>query len=129
MSDNKKVLPGADAFRAGISEDHRPWGMFRRFPHEDAGSIKMITVDPGAALSLQKHEQRSEFWVILDAGLEITVGDRSWKTVPNEEVFIPVGTAHRVRNLGTEPARIMEIWLGGSTEGDVVRLKDDYGRT
>ena len=72
--------------------------MFRRFPHEDAGSIKMITVDPGAALSLQKHEQRSEFWVILDAGLEITVGDRSWKTVPNEEVFIPVGTAHRVRN-------------------------------
>lgn len=117
------------AFKEAITEDHRPWGKFRRYPHENAGSIKIITVDPGAALSLQMHETRSEYWVILDAGLEMTVGDKVWTARADEEIYIPVRTAHRVRNRGTAPARIMEIWIGRSSEADVIRLKDDYGRS
>jgi len=49
-------------FRKKIEEDIRPWGKFRSFPYEQAGSIKIITVNPGAALSLQYHHNRSEFW-------------------------------------------------------------------
>ena len=116
------------AFRARIVEDIRPWGKFRRYPHEDAGSIKIITVDPGGLLSLQYHDRRDEFWVVLDAGLEMTVGDRVWMTAAGEEIFIPRRTPHRVRNAGTGPARFLEIWIGRSDESDIVRLKDDYGR-
>lgn len=116
------------AFRAGISEDVRPWGLFRRFPHESASSIKIITVAPGGRLSLQYHEGRAEFWVVLDQGLEVTVGRRVWEPAPNEEIYIPVGARHRVRNKGTAPARVMEIWLGPSSESDIVRLEDHYGR-
>jgi len=125
MIDKKQT---EDAFRAAIVEDHRPWGMFRRYPHEDAGSIKIITINPGAALSLQYHDQRDEYWVVLDSGLEITVGDRVFSPAANEEIFIPRGTPHRIRNGGQVPARIMEIWIGRSGESDIVRLKDDYGR-
>ncbi len=128
MSDDKQVRADESAFRAAIHEESRPWGAFRRFPHEDAGAVKIITVLPGAALSLQKHARRSEFWVVLDAGLEMQLGEKTWQTSPNEEIFIPCGAAHRVRNTGGGPARIMEIWIGRSTEDDVVRLKDDYGR-
>ena len=117
-----------EAFRAGIVEDRRPWGLFRRYPHEDAGSIKIVTVDPGGVLSLQLHERRDEFWVVLDAGLELVAGDRVWRPAPGEEVFIPRRTPHRVRNIGAAPARFMEIWIGRSEESDIVRLKDDYGR-
>jgi mannose-6-phosphate isomerase-like protein (cupin superfamily) len=115
-------------FRGAIVEDVRPWGRFRRFPHAEAGSIKIITLQPGGRLSLQYHEGRDEFWVVLDAGLEITVGDRVWQAAPNEEIFIPRRTAHRVRNAGPAPARFLEIWIGRSAEADIVRLADDYDR-
>ncbi|HYA49208.1 MAG TPA: phosphomannose isomerase type II C-terminal cupin domain [Burkholderiales bacterium] len=116
------------AFRARIVEDIRPWGKFRRYPHEDAGGIKIITVEPGGVLSLQYHDRRDEFWVVLDAGLEMTVADKVWKPAAGEEVFIPRKAPHRARNLGAAPARVMEIWIGRSDEADIVRLKDDYGR-
>jgi mannose-6-phosphate isomerase len=124
---SEKKPPGAD-YRAGIVEDIRPWGKFRRFPHEDASSIKIITVEPGGRLSLQYHEGRAEFWVVLDAGLEVTVGDRVWQAAPNEEIVIPRRAAHRVRNVGASAARFMEIWIGRSAESDIVRLSDDYQR-
>ncbi len=116
-------------FRRRIREDIRPWGKFRAFPHEEAGSLKIITVEPGGTLSLQYHRRRAEFWVALDDGLEATVGDRVWRPAPNEEIYIPRETPHRLRGIGTKAARVMEIWLGDSEEADIVRLEDVYGRT
>jgi len=120
--------PPESGFEAGIVEDVRPWGRFRRFPHENASSVKIITVNPGGRLSLQYHEGRAEFWVVLDPGLEVTLGDRVWLAAPNEEFVIPRRTPHRVCNVGDKPARVMELWLGASSESDIVRLSDDYDR-
>ena len=128
MTDNSNSRK-EKAFRAEIVEDIRPWGKFRSFPHKEAGSLKIITVNPGQSLSLQYHHHRSEFWVILDKGLEITVGDKVWRPDKNEEIYIPAKTPHRLRGCGTRPARIMEIWIGRSGEEDIVRLEDDYGRS
>ncbi len=116
------------AFRNAIKEDIRPWGKFRSFPYDQAGSIKIITIKPGEALSLQYHMRRSEFWIILDEGLEVTVGDSVWQPRTNEEIFVPRKMAHRVRCIGQKPARIMEIWIGNSEESDIIRLDDEYGR-
>lgn len=116
-------------FRARIIEDIRPWGKFRAYPHKNAGSIKIITVKPGASLSLQVHNRRSEFWIALDRGLEITVGKKVWRPKKGEEIYIPRKTAHRLRCVGRSPARVMEIWLGNSNESDIVRLEDKYGRS
>ena len=115
-------------FRARIIEDIRPWGKFRAYPHENAGSLKIITVNPGASLSLQSHHRRSEFWVALDRGLEITVGEKVWRPRKGEEIYIPLETPHRLRCAGRSPARVMEIWLGNSDEADIVRIEDQYGR-
>jgi len=115
-------------FRKKIIEDVRPWGKFRRYPHESAASIKIITINPGNALSLQYHHHRSELWVVLDKGLEITVADKAWRPEAGEEIFIPQKAPHRLKCIGSQPARIMEIWIGDSDEEDIVRLKDDYGR-
>ena len=115
-------------FQNAIVEDIRPWGKFRSFPYDQAGSIKIITVKPGESLSLQYHMKRSEFWVILDKGLEVTAGDRIWQPQANEEIFIPRKIAHRVRCIGKKPARIMEIWIGNSEESDIIRMDDEYSR-
>jgi len=116
-------------FRGQIIEDIRPWGKFRAYPHRRAGSIKIITVNPGGAISLQLHRRRSEFWIALDDGLEVTVGEKVWKPAKGEEIFIPREAPHRLRGVGTSPVRVMEIWLGNSDEGDIIRLEDQYGRT
>lgn len=115
-------------FRARIIEDIRPWGKFRAYPHENAAGIKIITVNPGASLSLQYHHHRSEFWIALDNGLEITVGKRTWRPEKGEEIFIPREAPHRLGCVGKSAARVMEIWLGDSGEADIVRLEDQYGR-
>lgn len=116
-------------FRKAIIEDIRPWGKFRSYPAAEAGAIKIVTVNPGGALSLQVHQKRSEFWVILDPGLEMTLGDRTWLTEPGEEIFIPRRTPHRLRCVGQTPGRVMEIWIGrSSSEDDIIRLQDVYGR-
>lgn len=117
-----------EEFSAAISEDHRPWGKFRRFPHEGVSSVKVITVNPGGILSLQYHNKRDEFWVILDEGVEMTVGDRVWRPAAGEEVWIPKGTRHRARGVGEKPARFFELWVGPSEEDDIVRLEDAYRR-
>jgi len=116
------------SFRKKIVEDIRPWGKFRAYPHHNARSLKIITVKPDASLSLQFHLRRSEFWVVLDPGLEITVGRKAWRPKKGEEIFIPKKAPHRLRCIGKSPARVMEIWLGRSAESDIIRLKDFYGR-
>lgn len=117
-----------ERFKKAIHEETRPWGKFRSYPHSQASNIKIITVNPGEALSLQYHSKRCEFWVILDKGLEVTAGNHVWQPEQNEEVFILRQVPHRVRCLGSKPARFMEIWIGRSDESDIIRLKDVYGR-
>lgn len=115
-------------FRKQISEEVRPWGKFRLYPSRTGGNLKIITVNPGGALSLQYHRRRSEFWVVLDPGLEMTLGTRTWRPRRGEEIYIPRRTAHRLRCIGRRPGRVMEVWIGRSDENDIVRLKDDYNR-
>lgn len=117
-----------EEFIKGIIQDHRPWGNFRRFPHEGVSSIKVITVNPGGILSLQYHNGRDEFWLVLDEGVEMTVGDRVWRPAAGDEIWIPKGTKHRARGVGEKPARVMELWVGPSEETDIVRLEDAYNR-
>jgi mannose-6-phosphate isomerase-like protein (cupin superfamily) len=121
-------IPGSEKISELIYEENRPWGKFRSYPHELASSLKIITVNPGGLLSLQYHRKRSEYWVVLDPGLEITLGEKTWQPQPGEEIFIPAGTPHRLKGVGPLPARVMELWLGDSGEDDIVRLEDVYGR-
>ena len=120
--------PSFEAFKKAITVDHRPWGMFQRFPHESVSSIKIITLDPGGVLSLQYHKNRSEFWLVLDGGLEMTVGERVWRAEAGEHVWVPAGTHHRARCVGAAKARFFELWIGASEEDDIVRIEDAYGR-
>jgi mannose-6-phosphate isomerase-like protein (cupin superfamily) len=116
------------SFRKRIVEDIRPWGRFRAYPYESGSAVKIVTVDPGQTLSLQTHDRRAEFWIALDPGLEVTVNDKTWRPKENEEIFIPRKALHRVRCVGSLPARIMEIWIGDPDESDIVRVEDEYGR-
>ena len=107
----------------------RPWGRFQQLSHNEPSTVKIITVEPGQRLSLQRHRRRAELWEVLDGPMDVTVGERTWAARGGELVWVPVGAVHRMGNSGTEPARILELGLGEFDEDDIERLEDDYSRS
>lgn len=108
--------------------DERPWGRFDQFTTNERSTVKIITIEPGRRLSLQRHAQRSEYWVIVDGPVDVTVDDATWAAEAGEKVWVPVGAVHRLGNSGTAPVRILEIGFGHFDEADIERLEDDYSR-
>jgi mannose-6-phosphate isomerase-like protein (cupin superfamily) len=109
--------------------DERPWGRWEVLDTGGGFAVKRITVTPGAALSLQLHRHREEHWVIVRGRARVTRGDELLELHRNQSVFIPVGTAHRIENLGDEPVEFIEVQVGDRLdESDIVRLEDRYGR-
>ena len=48
---------------------------------------------------------------------------------PNEHIFIPLQSIHRIQNPGKKPVKIMEAQIGSILkETDIVRYQDFYGR-
>lgn len=106
----------------------RPWGQFQQFVSGEPVTVKIITVQPGHRLSLQRHGHRDEMWQVLDVPIDVLVDDRSWVAQPGERVWVPQGSTHRMGNSGTEPGRLLEIAFGAFDEADIERLHDDYAR-
>jgi mannose-1-phosphate guanylyltransferase/mannose-6-phosphate isomerase len=105
----------------------KPWGGFVQYALNERVTVKILTVEPGHELSLQRHRMRDELWVVLDEGAEVRVGDRELRPGVGEEVWIPRGTLHRLR-AGENRVRVLEISFGHFDEGDIERLQDRYGR-
>jgi mannose-1-phosphate guanylyltransferase len=108
---------------------HRPWGTYTVVEEGPGFKIKRIEVKPGAKLSLQSHQHRSEHWVVVSGTASVMNGDRELTIACNESTFIPAGNRHRLANLTAVPLVIIEVQSGSYLgEDDIVRFDDQYGR-
>ncbi|MAH07147.1 mannose-6-phosphate isomerase [Candidatus Pacearchaeota archaeon] len=107
--------------------DKRPWGGFEQFTLNEESTVKILTIKPHQSPSVQKHKHRSEFWVILDNPIKVTLGNRTFRAVKDQEIFIKKGQVHTAEAY-SKTARILEISFGKFDENDITRLKDKYGR-
>jgi len=109
---------------------NRPWGSYTVLEEDQDGfKIKRIEVSPGARLSLQSHRKRSEHWVVVSGTATVTNGNEVITVQKNQSTYIPIGTKHRLENLGKEPLHIVEIQVGEYLgEDDIQRYEDNYGR-
>ena len=106
----------------------RPWGAFQQFATNEPVTVKIITVEPGHRLSLQRHEHRGELWQVLDVPIDVEVDGRTWSAEVGEQIWVPLGAVHRMANSGDRPGRLLEIAFGHFDEDDIERLQDDYSR-
>jgi len=111
-----------------LDADDRPWGRWEEYLNESGYRVKRIIVHPDQRLSLQKHEFRSEFWVVAQGRGIFTLDGEERSIGVGDSVQIPVGGVHRVMNDGEIPLVIIETQLGRCEEDDIIRLEDDYGR-
>jgi mannose-1-phosphate guanylyltransferase len=107
----------------------RPWGTYTVLEEGPRFKIKRVEVKPGASLSLQRHEHRSEHWVIVSGTAKVTNNDQVYTVAENESTFIPARHKHRLENAGTTMLVLIEVQSGDYVgEDDITRFKDRYGR-
>jgi mannose-6-phosphate isomerase-like protein (cupin superfamily) len=108
----------------------RPWGGYRILSGTAGApaAVKILTVLPGARLSLQTHQLRSEEWTAVSPGLKAQIGDEIIELTPFYTFRIPVGAVHRIINDTLEVGHVVELLYGVYDEDDIERLEDDYGR-
>ena len=109
---------------------HRPWGSYTVLEEGPGYKVKRVTVNAGGRLSLQLHHKRSEHWVVIAGMARVTRGDEVFDLLVGQSTAIPVETKHRLENPGGDTLHIIEVQNGPYLgEDDIVRFKDDYGRT
>ena len=112
-----------------INVYHRPWGKYVNLFEGKNFLVKELTVNSKSSISLQKHNFRSEHWMITDGKPMITINKRKFYRKPDESVFVPRGAIHRIQNNFNKPVKIIEIQTGPILkETDIVRFQDVYGR-
>jgi len=107
----------------------RPWGCYTKFFQESGVWVKRVEVTPGARLSLQKHNKRSEKWIVVSGQGVASVNEVEVIVAPGSVIDVPVGYVHRISNVGKEPLIFIEVATGEYLgEDDIERLQDDYAR-
>lgn len=107
----------------------KPWGYERIWARTDRYVGKVLVIEAGKRLSLQKHLVKDESIYVVAGRMNLHLEDESG-TVRIEELGagehrrIPTGRIHRFEAI--ERTELMEV----STPelDDVVRLEDDFGR-
>lgn len=135
--ESQRVREVVDALQQKGATEHiyhmkvnRPWGSYAVLEESlDGFKIKRIEVAPGARLSLQSHNSRSEHWVVVSGTATVTKGDEISTVHKNQSTYIPIGSKHRLENRESEPLHIVEIQVGNYLgEDDIQRYEDNYGR-
>src|ERR1700677_3799941 len=95
----------------------RPWGNFERFTLNEKTTVKIVTVNPNEAISLQTHEHRDEFWRVIHGSGVIRIGDVEHEATVGGSYFSPRHSEHRVEG-GPEGLQFLEIAFGDFDEKD-----------
>jgi len=115
-----------DEWKAPKTE--RPWGYYRVLHEVPGTKVKELTINPGFSLSMQRHYDRTEEWMIADGRCVV-----EQHTLPSNQLIqitltkhqthhVSVEKWHRLFNPFDEPCKIVEIQYG------ITCIEDDIER-
>ncbi len=100
----------------------RPWGYYRVLHEVEGTKVKELTVEPGQSLSMQRHADRREYWLVTSGECKVEKEFGAMFVRKHETVHIPVGEWHQLSNPFTEPCKLVEIQYGNRCiEEDIER--------
>lgn len=107
----------------------RPWGTYQTLQLRDGYQVKLLVIQPGGCLSLQRHQKRAEHWVVVAGEPTLTIGEDVSTYQRDDHVYIPVKVKHRIENRTDLTCMIIEVQVGDYLgEDDIERFEDVYGR-
>lgn len=124
----EKFMPNARYFENQFKVE-KPWGSYSDILRDKAYVLKTIAINPGQSLSLQRHFNRSEFWLVIEGEGNVQLGKLTHYIKEGQTVHIHRKEVHRATNTGSVPLVILELQYGPDcSEEDIERLEDNYGR-
>lgn len=111
---------------ANINKVDKPWGSYTVLDKTDKYWVKKLFIKKGERLSLQSHQNREEFWVVVSGKIKATKGERVLNLKEGDSLFIKKEEKHRIE--GVEDSMVVEVSYGQVEEGDITRFEDDYDR-
>jgi cytidyltransferase-like protein len=106
----------------------RPWGYYRVLHEVPGMKVKELTVEPGQKLSMQRHSQRAEYWIVSEGEAVVNRAMASGYALPSVtvrrhiEYKVPVGEWHQLTNPFDVPVKVVEIQYGENcVEEDIER--------
>jgi cytidyltransferase-like protein len=106
----------------------RPWGYYRVLHEVPGMKVKELTVNSGKSLSMQRHNLRSEYWIVSEGQCIVNSQTNSGYLLPSkilnrhEEYKISVTEWHQLTNPFENPCKIVEIQYGEQcVEEDIER--------
>ena len=111
-------------------KEKRSWGYYRVLHEANNIKVKELTVDPGEKLSMQRHKDRAEYWMVSEGdGTLIRMNNENYNTIKiglfkHKGITIKSGDWHQLCNFSKRPLRVIEIQYGlRCDEEDIERLK------
>jgi mannose-1-phosphate guanylyltransferase/mannose-6-phosphate isomerase len=119
---------GPDHYRDLAARFDRPWGYFELVAVQPGHIEKRLVIYPGCRLSRQRHQNRDEYWEVLQGTANIEKDGQFETLSQKQSTIIRASQWHRLANSGETLLIIKEIQSGNPDENDIERSEDDYGR-
>jgi quercetin dioxygenase-like cupin family protein len=101
-----RTIPGTDAITLKATSE------------ETGGSIGFLeaTGPPGSGPPRHIHRSHDELFYVLEGEFLFLVGERQVGALPGTFVFIPRGTVHAAKVVGSEPGKVLAAYIPGGLE-------------
>jgi len=106
----------------------RQWGYYRVLHEVPGMKVKELTVNPGCSLSMQRHQQRAEYWIVSEGEAVVNRATPLEFELPpaildkHDQLHIATKEWHQLTNPYEHPLKIVEIQYGEQcVEEDIER--------
>jgi len=118
------------AARRPVSKTVRPWGEYYGWDSGKGWNLKTIYLKRGKRVSLQYHNNREEWWLLVEGDATATMREsRSTRSFPLKKGEVFRVRKKQIHRLSSKMGGVVvEVAYGNFDEKDIVRLEDDFGR-
>ncbi len=103
----------------------RSWGYYRVLHDVSGAKVKELTVNPGKSLSLQRHQHRSEYWLVTQGRCCVYDGNLIEEQLSRHDtVEVLPNHWHQLTNPYEEPCRIVELQYGARCSEEDIERKE-----
>jgi mannose-1-phosphate guanylyltransferase/mannose-6-phosphate isomerase len=104
----------------------RRWGSWTTLQRGPGWRIRLIEVVPGAQTAIQRHQRRTEHWVVMEGTATIWCAGQVVTLTTNQSIALPPATTHGIANTTEGPLVLLEVQLGdGLADDDIERIELD----
>ena len=90
----------------------RPWGWYKVLVLRDHLEIRELHLNPGSFITNQKHDFRSEIWLVTEGEAEVNVAKKNTTLHTNDLIRVMPGVEHKLQNNTKDRLTLIELRVG-----------------